>query len=305
VLRLVTLGILVTWLLGSLFGMYIAGLPWPLAVLAAAILTVSSPTVIIPILRILKLKPGLASVVKWEGILNDPVGVLLAVLVFEAVRGGEGGVAPAVSTILTTIVAGALIGTAGAALIVIGIRKFWGPHFLDNVFVLAVVFLVFIATNTFQREAGLLAVTLMGVPLANQRVVDVHAIVEFKESLRVILIASLFIILSARLTLEDLAFVDARVAAFIGLMVIVTRPIAVWLSTAGTPLVWSDRSFLMWMAPRGIVAAAVASVFALQLESAGIAGARILATVIFATILVTTLLYGLTARRVAKRLRVS
>lgn len=306
VFRLVFFGVLFTWILGSLWAYSILGLPLRVAILLGAILVVSGPTVITPILRILKLRPALASVVKWEGILNDPVGALLAVLVFEGISQGNSHTATAsLTSIILTVVVGSLVGVAGAAFVAIGIRRFWGPDFLDTVFALAVVFAVFVTANSIQREAGLFAVTLMGIVLANQKFVDVRRIIEFKESLRVILIASLFIVLSARLSMSDLARIDARLLLFLILMVIITRPVAVGLSTLGTPLSRADRLFLMWMAPRGIVAAAVASVFALQLERAGFENARYLATATFVTIFFTTVVYGLSGRWVAKALGVS
>ena len=179
------------------------------------------------------------------------------------------------------------------------------PDFLHSAVTLAFVLAAFVAADQIQPESGLLAVTLMGVLIANQKSVSVEHIVEFKENLGVLLISSLFILLAARLPLEEFTRFDLRMLAFVVVLIVVVRPITVLLSTLGTGLSWAEKAFVGWMAPRGIVAAAVASVFSLKLKEAGVAGAERLVPVVFLVIIVTVTVYGLTANPLARRLGLS
>ncbi|MCB1164867.1 MAG: sodium:proton antiporter [Leptospiraceae bacterium] len=295
--NLLTAGVLITWVLASLLAFFLMGWDWKLSALFGAILTVTGPTVIIPLLRFIRPSPKLGSILKWEGIVVDPIGALLAVLVFEALLVSERGdpLTVAILGIVKTVVIGGGLGYVAARILVLFFRRFWIPDFLHNPASLMMVLTVYAASNYFQEESGLLAVTVMGVALANQKSVPIRHIIEFKEILRVVLISSLFILLAARVTRADMQLIDASAILFLLGLVFIVRPATVFISTIGTTLNWKDKVFLSWMAPRGIVAAAVTSIFAIQLKSNGIADAGAMVPVMFTIIVGTVALYGISA----------
>jgi NhaP-type Na+/H+ or K+/H+ antiporter len=307
VLRLTTLGVIVTGIVAAFGGRYLLHLDWPLALALGAILVVTGPTVIGPLIRHLRLGGQVGSVLKWEGIVIDPVGAVLAVLVFAAVRAG--GVSEAVEQIargfcLTAVVGGGL-GIAAAWALVVPLRRYWIPDSLQNIVTLAVVFGAFSLANVLQREAGLLAVTIMGVGLASQRQVTIKHLVEFKENLSLLLVSSLFMILAARLKMSDLRSFGLGTLGFLLVLIFVARPLTVMICCLRSSLSWRERLFLAAMAPRGIVAAAVTSVFALELKAAGFSEADRLVPITFVVIITTVLLYGLIASTLARRLRLA
>jgi NhaP-type Na+/H+ or K+/H+ antiporter len=304
--RLVTLGALVSWVLSAIAARYLIGFPWGLAVLLGAILVVTGPTVIGPLLRHVRPTGVVGPVLRWEGIIIDPIGALLAVIVFEVIASGhEVHAAPILRAIGGTLAIGGGLGLAAATVFAAVVRFGWAPDYLQNPIAVMFVLLIFAIANALQHEAGLAAVTVMGVVLANQRRVSVHHVLEFKESLSVLLIASLFILLGARLDPAQLAQIDWRVLLFVVALVLVIRPASVYLATARTSLSSAERSFIAAMAPRGIVAAAVASVFALRLREQGYPEAERLVPVTFAVVAMTVLIYGLGAPRVSRRLGLS
>lgn len=305
--NLTTYGIIVTWLLAALSAHYIIHMSWQLSMLLGAILVVSGPTVIIPLLRQVRPVGKIGSIVKWEGIINDPIGAILAVLVYEVILVGglESGTSVVIFGIVKAVFGGVVIGLSGALLIIILLRYYLVPDFLQNPVSLMVVVLAYIASGTIQPESGLLAVTVMGIALANQKYVSIRHILEFKENLRVLLISSLFIILSARLPLSQMELSNLSNWLFVAGLILVVRPVAVLLSTLKSPLKWNEKLFLSWMAPRGIVAAAVISVFAISLTESGIADSEAMISVTFQVIIGTVAVYGLTAPIVARRLKVA
>lgn len=301
--NLMTIGVLVAWMLGALGAHYLAGLSWPLSALIGAVLVVTGPTVILPLLRQVRPAGSIGHIVKWEGIVNDPIGAILAVLVFEAVlTGGLSKATGAAGGLAATLLWGAGIGALGAGVLFLVLRFRAAPDFLQSPIALMVVVATFVCANVGWHESGLLAVTLMGIILANQRRVTVKRIIEFKENLRVLLISSLFILLAARLNLEQLTQFDVGSLLFLAFLIVVARPATAFLSTVGCGLSWQERLFLAWMAPRGIVAAAVTSVFAIELEHAGFDGASQLVPLVFLVIVGTVLCYGLTAAPLARML---
>ncbi|NNF11955.1 MAG: sodium:proton antiporter [Gemmatimonadetes bacterium] len=303
VAKLVTVGTAVTWVLGGLAAHYVLELSWSLSVLVGAVLTVTGPTVVIPLLRQIRPTGPGGAVLKWEGILIDPIGAVLAVLVFEGLI--DGGVMPAVTGIGKTIVAGTVFGVLPAWVLTVCLARYWIPDHLHSASALGLALLGYALANLLQHEAGLMAVTVMGVTLANQRRVDLSHIMEFKENLQVLLISALFILLAARVRWAELREIGAPEFLFLGLLILVVRPISVALSTAGSNLPRVDRLFVAAMAPRGVVAAAVTAIFALRLEEEGFAGAERLVPIVFFVIAGTVAIYGLLGRPLAHRLGVA
>ena len=306
--NLVTTGALITWVGASIAGEFLFGLDRGIAILLGAIVVVSGPTVVMPLLRHVRPSRRVGSILKWEGIVIDPIGALLALLVFEAILAGgiiEGTFLTLEGAVLT-IVIGTGLGLAAALVLVFVLMRYWVPDFLHNPVALMIVVGAFTLANTLQHESGLFAVTVMGIALANQKRVDMKHILEFKENLRVLLISSIFIILAARLDLDSvLDYVNVDLLLYLLVLMLVIRPLAVAASSIGSPLTWKERVFLAWMAPRGIVAAAVSAIFGLRLIGEGVAGAEQLAPLTFLVIVGTVTIYGLTAAPVARLLGVA
>lgn len=307
IMRLVTLGALITGLIATFAARLCFHVDWGIAALLGAIFTVTGPTVIGPLLR--QIRPAGASgrVLKWEGIIIDPIGALLAVLVFEIlVSSGHSATNVFAVGVVRTVLVGGGLGLVGAGLLTLMLARYWIPDFLQNAVSLMLVIVTHVAANHMQDEAGLFAVTVMGIALANQRFADVKHIVEFKENLRVLLISTLFILLSARLELSDL-FAGHWWSGplFVTILVGVARPLSVFAATMGNQLKPREKWFIAAMAPRGIVAAAVASIFALRLEEAGYPDAGVLVPITFMTIIGTVAIYGLSSPWVAQRLGVA
>ena len=244
-----------------------------------------------------------ASPRRWKNL--EAVG--RAVIVFEVILAGsmQEGTALVIFGVLKALVFGTLIGIAGAGVMVLMLKKYLIPDFLQNPVALMVVVMAYFVSNSIQLESGLLAVTVMGIALANQKFVPIKHILEFKENLRVLLISSLFIILAARVPLGHVAISSVHTWVFVGLLIVLVRPVAVLASTLKSKLKWNERAFLAWMAPRGIVAAAVVSVFAERLMDTGYADCSLLVPLTFQVIVGTVAIYGLTASPVAHLLKVA
>jgi len=276
VLNLVTIGVLITGVLAAIAAHYVLGMPWVIAVVLGAILTVTGPTVVLPLLRHVRPRGRVSAIAKWEGITIDPVGAIFAVLVLEAVivmrehgPGESGGgmiatILPSLEALLATAAVSVGISVLGAILMVFLLRRHLVPDYLQSSLALTVVILVFALSNELHEESGLFSVTMMGVFLANQQYVTVRSITKFKEDLQVLLIGCLFILLSARLDLDALDYFDAHAFIFLGILILFIRPIAVVFSSFHTGLNWKEKGFIAWLAPRGIVAAAVASLFSVR-----------------------------------------
>ena len=315
VLNLITIGVLVTWALAGVAAYYVAGFNLGLSVQIGAILTVTGPTVVIPLLRHVRPTGRVGAIAKWEGITIDPVGAILAVLVLETILvlnqttsavGDVSGFAEAalhaMEGLLLTIFISVGTSIAGAALLVVVLRRRLVPDYLLNPVALMVVVAAFALSNLLQAESGLLTATLLGIFLANQPYASVRRIVEFKENLQVLLIACLFILLSARLELDALDYIDTRALLFLAVLILLVRPIAVVISSAGTKLTWKEQAFMAWLAPRGIVAAAIASLFAFSLQDIYGEEADRLIPVVFLVIVGTVAVYGLTISPLARYL---
>ncbi len=300
--NLITIGALISWALIAAAAYLLLKLNLNISILLGAVLVVTGPTVTGPLLRHVRPVGRVGNIIKWEGITIDPVGALLAVLVFEAILAGEFQKASLVVLfgILKTIVAGVVVGVSAAALLVVVLKRYWVPDFLQEIVTLMLVITAFVLSNHFQGESGLFAVTLMGIALANQKSVTVKHIVEFKENLRVLFISSLFILLSARLHLNDLNYINLQSLAFLAILMFVIRPISVMVSSLGAKLSWKEQAFISWMAPRGIVAAAISSIFALRLAEVGRPQTEYLVPLTFMVIIGTVAIYGLTALPLAR-----
>ncbi|NLS91031.1 MAG: hypothetical protein GXX96_02450 [Planctomycetaceae bacterium] len=303
ILCLVTIGASVTWLLAAIGAYLLLGFDLSMSLLLGAILVVTGPTVIGPILLQLRPTGPVGRISKWEGIVIDPIGAVLAVLVFEALHAveiaGMGEAARGVAgDLLRTVGVGVGLSFLTSSGLIWLLRRYLIPDFLESSILLAFVVAVFTVSNVLQPESGLLTVTVLGVILANQKWVEIHRAVEFKENLRVLLISSLFIILAARLKVSDVLALGWLSIVFVGFLILLVRPAAVWLSTIGSGLKWQEKVFLAWLAPRGIVAAAVASVFALHADGGG----SELVAATFAVIIGTVSVYGLTIGPLAQRL---
>ncbi len=271
VLRLVSIGALVSGLLTTLAAHLLLGLPWQLAALLGAVLVVTGPTVVMPLLRHIRPVRRVGAIVKWEGIVIDPVGAVLAVLVFEQVLSREGSPMGVAWVILQTVAVGVVLGWGAGVVLAQVLKRFWVPDFLHGVVVLATAVGVFVLSNVVRAESGLVTVTVLGVTLANQRSVTIRHIAEFKEHLGVLLVSCLFILLGSRIDLREVADVTLWEAfweaAFLLVLIFVVRPASVFLSTIGSEIRFRERCFLAFLAPRGIVAAAVMSVFALKVAT--------------------------------------
>ncbi|MBP7745149.1 MAG: sodium:proton antiporter [Phycisphaerae bacterium] len=306
---LCSIGALLTWAVSTAAAYLIFDeLSLGVAALLGAILVVTGPTVIGPLLHHIRPTGPVGPILKWEGIAVDPLGATLAVLVFEVIASGRSpdvAAAHVALSLLRTIMIGGGLGVAAAYLLALLLQRYWIPDFLQNSVSLMFVIAAFAGANALQDESGLLTVTVMGFVLANQKLADVRHIVEFKENLRVLLISALFILLAARLDPANLKQVGVGGAVFVALLIFIGRPLAVWVATVRSGLAQRERHFLAWMAPRGIVAAAVSSLFALRLEDAGHSGAHLLVPIVFLVIIGTVGIYGLTAPLVARRLGVA
>lgn len=306
VIILIVVGAIITWIIASLSAYYILKLDLRISILLGAILVVTGPTVIGPLLSHIRPLKRIGTILKWEGIMIDPLGAIMAVLVFETILSGNISEAGSliIIGIFKTIIIGGLIGFGMAKLLLLLIRNFLVPDLLQEAVALVSVMGAFVLSNILQPESGLLTVTLMGLFMDNQKVVSIKHIIEFKENLRVIIISSIFILLAARLQFSDFQNFDISIIAFLGVLIFVARPVSVFISTIGSKLNWRERTLISWMAPRGIVAAAVSSVFAFRLSEKGLEGAESLVPITFLVIVVTVTIYGLTAYPFAKMLRV-
>lgn len=304
---LISVGTLITWIVAAAAARLFLGMDWDVAILLGAILTVTGPTVIGPLLRHIRPTGMSGSVLRWEGILIDPIGAMLAVLVFEATLAGNARIAANIFTqgLLQTIGAGLGIGIGAAALMIVVLRRYLVPDPLHGALALALVVGAFVASNELQEESGLLAVTVMGITLASQRLVPVKHILEFEENLRTLLISVLFVTLAARLTRGDLQMLGVGAVAFVLALIVIARPLSAFVSLSRTKMTWRDRAFVAAMAPRGIVAAAVSTLFALRLEEAGNIDVQLLVPATFAVIVGTIVVYGLTGPWLARRLGIA
>ena len=301
--KLITLGSLTTFFGASLAAYFLFGLSWQLCFLFSALIIVTGPTVITPILRNIPLKKDVSAILKWEGILIDPIGALAAVLVYEFISVGEGQAYTLTALIEfgKILLFGFTFGFTFAHALTFLIKKSFIPHYLLNVVSLSVVLGVFVMSDVFAHESGLLAVVVMGMVMGNTNLPNIKELLYFKESLSILLISILFILLAANINIADLELIYTwkTIALFLSIVLII-RPLGVFLSSIGSNLKLNEKLFISWVGPRGIVAAGIASLFGSKLLSRGEAGAKYITPLVFMIVLGTVLLNATTARIFAK-----
>ncbi|MDO1502144.1 sodium:proton antiporter [Winogradskyella maritima] len=301
--KLISIGALVTFIGAAVAEHFIYGLSWEVSFLFSGLIIVTGPTVITPILRNIPLKKDVSAVLKWEGILIDPIGALVAVLVFEfiSVDAGSEFTKTALIEFGKIVLFGATFGFTFAHGLNFILNKKLVPHYLMNVFTLAIVLGVFVLSENFAHESGLLAVVVMGMVMGNSNSPYLKDILYFKESLSVLLISILFILLAANINMAELySIYNWKTAALFAVIVFIVRPLGVFLSTMGSSLKLNEKLFISWVGPRGIVAAGIASLFGLKLVKEGVPDAEFITPLVFVVVLGTVLLNATTARMFAK-----
>ncbi len=305
--NLVTFGVVVTWIVAALAARFILGWDPFLAALFGAIVTVSGPTVIMPLLRTIRPTSALSSILRWEGILVDPLGAILAVLVFNfiVVTQTAQTTGQLYAMLGLIVLVGGGLGVAVGHFFGVMLRRHWLPDFLRNYAALATVILVFSVSEMIVHESGLLAVTIMGVWQANMKALDLEDILDFKESLTLVLVAGLFILLAARIEFQSIAELGVGAIAVLLILQFVAGPLRALLCSVGSELSLRERLYLGWIFPRGIVAAAVSALFALRLEGIAFPGAAGLVPMVFIVIVGTVVIQSLSGKVVARWLQVS
>lgn len=300
--KLISLGAFITFIGAGVAAYYTIGLDWRVSFLFAALIIVTGPTVITPILRNIPLTKDVAAVLRWEGILIDPIGALVAVLVygFINVEGDSGFTQQALLEFGKIILIGLAFGVSAGYALYISIKKKFVPHYLSNVATLSAVLAVFVISDLFAHESGLLAVVIMGMYLGNSNLSNLSELLYFKESLSVLLVSILFILLAANISMEDLALIfNWDTAILLAIVIFVLRPLTVFASTINSSLKPKEKLFISWVGPRGIVAAGISSLFGSKLVENGVVGAEYITPLVFSVVLVTVILNATTARMIA------
>lgn len=306
-LRIVTLGAFIAWIAGSLAAHYLAELSWAVSFVIGGLFIVTGPTVILPLLRQAKLKPRPAAILKWEGIVVDPVGALLAVFAFEFIQFLDAEVTlQALLLYFAASVLAAILGFVAGRGLGWMFEKGNVPEFLKSPMVFAVVLFLFVLSDEIMHETGLLAVTVMGMTMANMHIASIQDMRHFKENISVLLIASIFVMLTASLNPQTLLSIfDWKIITFVAAMLFIVRPLSIWLSTIGTDLTNKEKTLIGWIAPRGIVALTVSGYFANVMLDKGYEGAEILTSLTFALVFSTVVAHGFTIGWFAKKLNLA
>ncbi|MFD2517342.1 cation:proton antiporter [Salinimicrobium flavum] len=303
IVKLISVGVIVTFLGAGLAAHFIYGFTWQISFLFSSLIIVTGPTVISPILRNIPLKKDISSILKWEGILIDPIGALIAVLMYEFIRveGGQDFTRTALIEFGKILLFGFTFGFTFAHILALLIKRNIIPHYLLNVFTLATVLGVFVLADIFAHESGLLAVVVMGMVMGNKKLPNIKELLYFKESLSVLLISILFILLAANIEIDELLLIfNWKSLILFGLVVLVIRPVGVILSSINSGLKVNEIAFISWVGPRGIVAAGIASLFGLKLAREGVPGAEYITPLVFMIVLLSVLLNATTARLFAR-----
>ena len=299
--NLITIGALITWGITAMATHVLLDFQLPLAFLFGALVVVTGPTVIMPMLRTVRPNANISSILRWEGIVIDPLGALLAVLVYDFIISSqqENALSSVMMVFGNLILVGSLIGILAALTLGFVLKRHLVPEYLRNVLTLSLVITAYVLSDIAEHESGLLAVTVMGMALANMKDVEIDDILDFKESLSVILISALFIVLAARIDISQLMSIGFSSLLVLAVVMFIARPIAVFISSIGSDLSFREKLLISWIGPRGIVCAAVAALFALRLESAGYEEAQLIVPLAFLIIIGTVLIQSLSAKTIA------
>jgi len=303
VFNLITVGALVTWAGAAFFSWLVLGIPATTAVLFGSLVIVTGPTVIGPLLRTVKVNRALQTILRWEGILIDPVGAIIAVLVLGFILSEESTLVGTLAGFLGRILIGVVLGLAGGALMT-RLMRLNLSETLNNLVVFAFVFLTFGISELVIRESGIMSVTIAGIVLGNLGVPNLGNIRGFKEKLTVLLVSSLFVVLAANLRLADVASLGFGGVLVVLALMFIVRPLNVWASVREPSVTLNEKIFLGLIAPRGIVAAAVASLFSFTLQEHGIGDATLISSLTFLTIGMTVFIQGIWAAPLARLLDV-
>jgi len=306
VIRMVIVAGPIAWLLGTFAAHYIVGLPWDISAMVGGLFVVTGPTVIMPLLRQAHLKSRPANVLKWEGIVNDPLGALFAVGGYEFIRftQSEASIYLAFGKLAFAAILGTILGIISGYGLASAFRRGHIPEYLKAPVVLAWVLAIYVLANNMADETGLLAVTALGMTMANTKFAAMVEMRRFKENIAIILVSGVFVILTATLTPDILkAFLtDWRVLAFVLTMMLVVRPVAVMLSTSLSGLHWKESLLISIIAPRGVVAVAVAGLFAAELIALGRPEGALFVPLAFALVFATVLFAGFSIGPISKYL---
>ncbi|MEM7554190.1 MAG: cation:proton antiporter [Cyanobacteria bacterium P01_A01_bin.84] len=303
---LVTLGTLVTLLGGTMAAHWLSEFPWHIAFLYAAIVVVTGPTVVSPLLKQIKVDKQVATLLEGEGVLIDPVGAILAVVVLDTILNSDAGPGNAIAGLFLRLGVGAVIGAGGGWLMSLIFKRANFLSFeLKNLVVLAGIWGLFALSQNIRSESGLMTTVVAGVVFANSSVPEERLLRHFKGQLTILSISVLFILLAADLSIESVfALGWGSLFTVLALMFIV-RPVNILLCTWNSKLNWRQKLFLSWVAPRGIVSASVASLFGILLTQRGINGGDAIKALVFLTIMMTVFCQGLTAGFVANWLQIT
>ena len=301
---LITVGALCTLIGGTLITIIFLGWDFRTSILFGTLIIVTGPTVITPLLKRIRVHHGVSTILEAEGILLDAIGAIIAVVALEIAISPSGlSFVKGFYHIISRLAIGALLGVSGGYLLTILFRfRNLIPDGLENVFILSWVIALFQISNTISPESGIAAVTIAGMTIGNSKTYIQQDLLEFKEQLTVLMIGMLFILLSADVRIEQIYGLGFPGLLTVILLIAVIRPVSVFIGTRKSGLDFNQKLLLSWIAPRGIVAAAVASLFVYELEQHGFDGTQLRALV-FLLIIITVLSAGLTGGAVAKKLK--
>ncbi|NQY80497.1 MAG: sodium:proton antiporter [Candidatus Caenarcaniphilales bacterium] len=302
--RLISLGVVVNAVICSFCAHKIGGLSWEISWIIASILVVTGPTAIIPVLRQINVDPKIKKYLKWEAIINDPIGVLMTMISYQYLVYAEGGSS-------YTIILWSIFKAVGFSILVTAIigsfikyvfDKTQYPDFLKIPTVLSVILLIFIVSREVQEGSGLLAVTFLGIYFTNNEMLVFSELRKFKESISVFTVSILFILLSANIDFKIIHALNFRHFLFIAAVVLVVRVIAIFISTIKSDMSWRESLLVGWFGPRGIVAASIAGIIGLRLEEVGFDEAKYILPIVFLVVFATVIIHGISFKYVAKLL---
>ncbi len=302
--RLVIFGAPLGWIFSTLAAKYGAGLGWEASVIFGGILIVTGPTVVTPLLRQARLSKRPSEILRWEAIVNDPVGALAAVLAFEGVMAlnGEGEIADISGYLILGILVATAVGYVAGKALVVSFSRGWVPEYMKVPVLFTLILGVYALTDHVLHESGLLAVTVMGFVVGNARLPALRELKRFKEHITVILVSGVFILLAASMKWEMLSQLDLSALIFVLLIMFVARPAAVFLSLIGTGIPPKEKLIVAWIGPRGVVAVAVSGLFGARLVDVGIADGQLLAPLAFLLVAATVVAHGFTIKPLARML---